>query len=45
MRFKDSFTFQTEELNKHNTEGYRTQKYFFKMQKNEIVQLYTWKKK
>ncbi len=32
LRVKGSFIFQTEKLNKHNTEGYRAQKYFFKMQ-------------
>ncbi len=39
-RFKDSFISQTEKLNKHNTEGYRTQ-IFFQDAKNETVQLYT----
>ncbi len=31
MRFKGLFDFQTEKLNKHSTEGYKTYTYLFKM--------------
>ncbi len=33
-KFKGSVIFQTEDVNKYNIEGYRTQKYCFKMQNN-----------